>query len=97
MGEDAQLADAVRRALDTKEFVRSRALDEEFTFTGLEAVNQINRTSDQVFMRIVLLTVNVWEWMPAFEDVPMVLDIVSRRRLLPFVVGALPETESLTG
>ena len=79
---DKKLGDAVRRAFDTNEFVRSIALDEDFTLTGLEAVNQVNRTSDQVFMRIVLMTVSVWEWMPAFEDVPMVTDIVTRSWLL---------------
>lgn len=91
---DKKLADAVRRAFDTKEFVRSIALDEDFTLVGLETVNQINRVGDQVFTRIVLVSVSVLEWMPGFRDVPMLTDLIVNQRLLPKLPGGRsPEAE----
>lgn len=88
---DKKLADAVRRAFDTKEFVRSLAIDEDMTLTSNETVNQVNQIGNQIFMRIVLVTINYWEWLPAFRDVPMTIDIVRRDRLL-----ACPRSEPET-
>lgn len=88
---DKKLADAVRRAFDTKEFVRSLAIDEDMTTTGLETVNQVNQVGNQIFMRIVLVTVNYWEWLPAFRDVPLTTQIVRRDRIL-----ACPRSEHTT-
>jgi hypothetical protein len=72
---DKKLADAVKRVFETREFVRSVALDENFPVVAMETANQVNRTAEQVFMRLVLVTINYWEWLPYFEDIPMAQEI----------------------
>lgn len=75
---DKKLADAVRRAFDTKEFIRSLALDENFPTVGLGPVGQSDQVSDQLYARIVSVDVSVKEWLPGYRDVPMALVIGHR-------------------
>lgn len=91
---DKKLADAVRRAFDTAEYVRSLALDEDFPLVGLENVTQVNRTGDQVFLRILLVSVSVLEWMPGFEDVPMLTDLQINQRLVSPPGRQAPDAQS---
>lgn len=81
-----KLADAIRRVFDAREFVRSLALDEDMPLVALENVVQTNRVEDQLFERTVELTLSVLEWMPAFEDIPMALEIIQRIRPFTFQV-----------
>ena len=82
---DKILADGVRRVFDEREWVRSLVLDEDFPVVRLETVNQANRVADQVFTRIVAVTISVLEWLPNFRDIPMVLNI--NQRLRPIFCG----------
>lgn len=79
---DKKLADAVQRAFEEKQFVRSQALDEEFVLTARESKTQVNQTDQQLFMRIVLVDVSVWEWPPQYVDVPMAREFVLNREVL---------------
>lgn len=79
---DKKLADAVQRIFDEKQFVRSRALDVEFVAVAREAATQVNQTEQQLFMRIVLVDLSVWEWGPAFTDVPMIREFILNREPL---------------
>jgi hypothetical protein len=88
---DKKLADAVRRAFDEREWVRLLALDEDATLVGLETVGQTDRLPDQVFMRIVDVSVSVLEWLPHYRAVPMVTQIVARFRPIGYGLGAAAE------
>jgi hypothetical protein len=90
---DKKLADATRRAFDTKEWVRSLALDEEFELVGLESVAQSNQTQGQLFTRTVQVIVSVLEWLPSFRDVPMVKKLTLRQRVSGAVVAEVEVTE----
>jgi hypothetical protein len=90
---DKKLADAARRAFDTKEWVRSLALDEEFELVGLENVNQTNQTQNQLFTRTVQVIVSVLEWLPSYRDVPMVRKLTYRQRVAAEVDFEVEVTE----
>lgn len=84
---DRKSSDAVRRAFDTKEWVRSVALDEEFPLVGVELVTQTNQTREQLFERTVQVQVSILEWLPAARDVPMAFKITQRERVGGKIVG----------
>jgi hypothetical protein len=90
---DKKLADATRRAFDTREWVRSLAIDEEFELVGLENVNQTNQTQNQLFTRTVQVIVSVLEWLPSFRDVPMVKKLTYRQRVAAEVDFEVEVTE----
>jgi hypothetical protein len=84
-----KLADAVRRAFDARQWVRSLALDEEFPLVGLESVTAANAVEDQVFTRTVHARVAVLEWLPSYREVPLATDISLRLHPVGSIDGAL--------
>lgn len=84
-----KLADAVRRAFDAKQFVRSLALDEEFPLVGLELVTSVNTVDDQVFTRSVSCRVAVLEWLPSYREVPLATDVSLKLHPVGSVDGSL--------
>ena len=90
---DKKLADSTRRAFDSREWVRSLAIDEEFKLVGVETVNQTNQTQNQLFTRTVQVIVSVLEWLPSFRDVPMVRKLTYRQRVAAEVDFEVEVTE----